>query len=298
MELHTLTGEEALFLLWAVPEVVRKFARYSVTTGDLIPAGMVSPDPIGIDATLYADFRLEMAKWDSQRGYHSTIVEVLSMFGYGWEFKTEDRNWHYVSKRHGYEPRVGDKFSRICAGWEKPLRGMLFTRYEGPHSDPNRGVDHLLWYRTSEEQSLFDENQKRRLKDEKRSRYEQKDPKLAGMYAALPLIFQMRIDKFRANNPDFKEDFEAYELFVCTEAVKLVKHFENARAISTYQDMPKDSRRQLEILAKGHNDNTITQACHLARFSILNPQAIVNTLHGSLSHIVGCAEYGCSHTVD
>lgn len=42
-------------------------------------------------------------------------------------------------------------------------------------------------------------------------------------YENLPDAFKKRIDRFRANNPDFRFEFESYELFCCMEAVKIAE---------------------------------------------------------------------------
>lgn len=55
-------------------------------------------------------------------------------------------------------------------------------------------------------------------------------------YDALPQVFKARIDRFRTNNPDFRRDYETYEMFVCKEAVVLAEKSREAVASGEHAD--------------------------------------------------------------
>jgi hypothetical protein len=55
-------------------------------------------------------------------------------------------------------------------------------------------------------------------------------------YDALPQVFKDRIDRFRTNNPDFRRDYEQYEMFICKEAVVLAETTRVAVASDQYAE--------------------------------------------------------------
>lgn len=52
--------------------------------------------------------------------------------------------------------------------------------------------------------------------------------KLDAAYDSLPDVFKRRLDKYRANNPNFRQEFEQYETFCLTEAVTIAEHLRPA----------------------------------------------------------------------
>src|SRR5690606_38613321 len=60
--------------------------------------------------------------------------------------------------------------------------------------------------------------------------------------AALPECFQKRIARFRRNNPDFYWEYEAYEMAVCVDAVKIADAMRNdenpAESLQTFHRLP------------------------------------------------------------
>jgi hypothetical protein len=50
-------------------------------------------------------------------------------------------------------------------------------------------------------------------------------------------------------------------------------------------------------LADGHSGNTVGCACLLARLYLTSPEDVAR-MHGALTPLVGCAEYGCVHPTE
>jgi hypothetical protein len=111
----------------------------------------------------------------------------------------------WLEKKYGVMPRIGDVVS-------------LYT----VKCSIIRGIDlngRALFYRTDIE--LENEHQKlvAQLERDRKERFEKAKDTLDAQYDALPDVFKQRIDKFRNANPDFRWEYESYEMFCCTEAV-------------------------------------------------------------------------------
>lgn len=144
--------------------------------------------------------------------------------------------------------------------------------------------------------------------------------RLDAEFATLPNSFQTRIQIFRDHCADFRWEFESYEMFACTEAVKIARHLrsklepdataEDIRQVAmTFQKANYDEQR--EVISDGHSGNTFGVALLLARLHLMDefglkaePSAdgqelpdmpLVVQAHGALTPLVGCDDYGCVH---
>ena len=109
-------------------------------------------------------------------------------------------------------------------------------------------------------------------------------------FDGLPEEFQQRIVRFRRHCPKgekhFRINFEPYELFVCEEAVKILKALEDG----TIQAIEDTDLRG--ILSDDHSGNTAGACKMLARAALENPEYVV-WAHGAMTPLTGCEEYGC-----
>jgi hypothetical protein len=182
----------------------------------------------------------------------------------------------------GVVPKAGDCL-RLCGSFGRPVRGFIVN-----------GV--LVSYRTQAEERerhrlMVEEMQAKRLREfEEKGRAE-----LDAKYAALPPIFQQRIDKFRHNNPDFRWQYEGYEMFCCTEAVKLARHLGTADAVEHYRTLAfkeQDAIDKAAGVSDDHSGNTHGAMVALAYLYLKQPDA-VRQMHGALAPLVGSFQYGC-----
>jgi hypothetical protein len=88
-----------------------------------------------------------------------------------------------------------------------------------------------LWLQSERETNAEQLLRSARYRREKHETFLRQRDDLDAQYEALPVVFKARIDRRRANNPDFREEFESYELFCCTEAVKLAERAEFAASV-------------------------------------------------------------------
>jgi hypothetical protein len=114
--------------------------------------------------------------------------------------------------------------------------------------------------------------------------------------AALPELFRKRIEKFQIDGGvKFRVQFEPYELFCCEQAVVIANAFKTREEVIEFSKLAwADQKRRVPELAEGHSGNTFAFACLLAGFYLGQPDLVVK-MHGSMTPLVGCDEFGCKH---
>ena len=163
-----------------------------------------------------------------------------------------------------------------------------------------RGVEingKRLFYTTKEqaeqEQREYVENRRRKQQaelDEQRADRDQRR-------SALPEPLRARLDRYESRNPDWRRDYESYELFVCEQAAILAalpksgdigEWYDRFRALSY-----KQQKAAWPGLSDDHSGNTFDAARVLAyQLDMGRRDAIVNG-HGAMTPLVGCEDYGC-----
>lgn len=204
------------------------------------------------------------------KGNFSITLENRTGFG----FKAE-----YLGKMK--QPEVGD-LCRVYARWGDRIRGVDL-----------RGEP--VFYKTQVELDGEHEQWKVDYKERKRKDFEKNRRKLDRQFAALPDVFQRRVSWFRANDPNFRVDHEAYELSVCTDAVKIAEAMKTVKGVQRFAKMSYERQRKtVPDLYDGHSGNSFDCAVRLARLYLENPIFVIAE-HGALTPLVGCEEYGCAH---
>ncbi len=152
-----------------------------------------------------------------------------------------------------------------------------------------------LYYLSDEQIAQQDEERTARHRAEQLEKFEQEREALDADYEALPDVFRRRIDWFRAHNPDFRWKFEAYEMSVCKDAVRIAATLETPKKIAQFGKASYEKQRELVPgLYDGHSGNSFACAVQLASWYVQNPLWVIAE-HGALTPLVGCDEYGCAH---
>ena len=152
--------------------------------------------------------------------------------------------------RMGVVPEIGDTVTMYYVNGK-------WTSFRG--ADIN-GVP--LYFKTDAEVEAERQEERERRAVEKRQAFEDGKDALDAQYEALPGVFKQRIDRFRAGNPDFRVEYEAYEMFSCTEGVKFAEaaraavdaHANDAEVDAFYADPAK-----LRDAAYGSSEATTTE---------------------------------------
>jgi len=192
-----------------------------------------------------------------------------------------DSNGFVLYKKYNVVPKVGDTITLHCKGFAH-IRGMDINGTK-------------IFYKTDEQ--LEDHRKKELAKYEQRQldEFEKSKSKLDSQYDSLLICFKQRIDKFRTNNPNFRVEYEAYELFCCMEAIKIANGCKTVENVTKFhKDSFIDEMKQLvPDMDDGHSGNTFGAACQLAVVYLQSPKQL-RSVHGALAPLVGSAEYGDS----
>lgn len=181
-----------------------------------------------------------------------------------------------------------------------PAVGMPIRMYGRGVGYTVRGVfldGQRVYYKTEAEQ---DEEFRKQCEDrhkERRYDFEKNRADYDRRYGLLPEVFRRRLDRFRSNNPEFRWEYEPYELFVCEQAVVIAAAVpagsDPARFISDFKELDFTAQQAMVPgLADGHSGNTFGAACALAAWFLIHPENVVRA-HGALAPLVGSKEYGC-----
>ena len=189
-----------------------------------------------------------------------------------------------------------------------PAAGMTARMYGKGFGYTVRGLylnDQLdrvqrVFYRTPEQQEQKHRDWCAEQNRVKLALFEANREELDRRFAALPEIFQRRIQKFRNTNPEFRWEYEDYEMFCCEQAVIYARMFPTVEELSAFHQLPWDQQvakfeeGEQRGAFEGHSGNTFGFACALARHYITNPENVYRE-HGALVPMVGCEAYGCPH---
>lgn len=152
-----------------------------------------------------------------------------------------------------------------------------------------------LFYKTDAELEadrleFAEKNRERKEKEFKRDR-----KKLNEQYDQLPPEFQRRVSWFRAHNPDFRVEYEAYELSCCTDAALIVNTLKTEVKIKSFAKASYKKQQELVPgMYQGHSGNSFGMVVRLAQLYVQNPLFVIAE-HGALTPLVGCIDYGCAH---
>ena len=227
-----------------------------------------------------------------------TITKVEGGNIDGWSIGLSSGWSFWVPKDSPVVPKEGMRARLYTNGFGCTVRGLFL--------DGKR-----VYYRTELAQERKHAADVRKGQREKRAQFRKDKAKIDLRYDALPLVFRQRIDKFRNNNPDFRWEYEGYELFCCEQAVVVAEGLiEQAKkspvraagmtveeeAASTLKHFSKLSfERQKQVvpgLDGGHSGNTFGCTMQLAYQYLMEPENVVR-MHGALAPLVGSEEYGC-----
>lgn len=178
-----------------------------------------------------------------------------------------------------FEPRVGMNVTYYGKGFGFTVRGVVIN-------------DVIFYYRTPEESQKDHEKYFEKQNNDKKAIYKWNKAKYDKMYKSYPDVFKRRIDRFRANNPDFNWEHLSYELYCCNEAIKIANKLKTVEQIDRFREMSWEAQRMLVDIDSDHSGNTFSCAVGLAKLYLTNPKDVVKA-HGALCCLVGCKDYGC-----
>ena len=213
--------------------------------------------------------------------YTDTIIDKVQESSTSYDL-TYCNGWSFNIQKIGVVPHRGDRV-RYYGDLGRPVRGIFINGAK-------------IFYRTVEEQRKENVRLSTQLIHERHVKFEKDKVLLDSQYDSLPLVFQERISRFRDNNPNFRWEYESYELFTCLEAVKIANTLKTADKIDEFCN--ESYLKQLLLIpeiSKDHSGNTFGAACFLSKLFLMDSNK-VKIAHGALCPLVGCKKYGCFST--
>ena len=229
----------------------------------------------------------ERAAWSG--GTERGIVTDVSGQSIGWESEGGGRMGMALSERSEIIPAVGDHIL-VYGGFGYEVRGLDVNGQPSYFRTDAEVRDSHARYRNAE-------------RERKAREFAENLAKLDADYAALPENFQRRIAGFRAASPAWREEYEAYEMTACTDAVKIAAWLtaQNQLISQSYDRFCTmswdDQKAAIPDLFDGHSGNSFGFAMRLGYWHATEPERVVQE-HGALTPLVGCDAYGCKHPRD
>lgn len=159
-----------------------------------------------------------------------------------------------------------------------PNKGDRITVY-GKYSISIRGIDINgveCYYYSKEE--LNEKHRKWIIEEENKIKeYFEKVGKALQdeIYRNLPIVFQKRIDILRAKDTNFRWKYEAYELFIYKEAMKIVGTLKEPEAIKKFCSLTLEEQIKIVELDHSHSDNSSSSSIKLAYIYLVRPEILL-----------------------
>lgn len=213
--------------------------------------------------------------------YEDHIIENVIKSDNGYEIRFDKCVCFYLPNPP-IEPKIGMVFRQYPAGLGYMIRGSFINGKK-------------VFYRTKKEQEDKHKQEIIESENKRQAIFEINKNKLDERFNSLPDVFQKRILKYRNANPNFRRDYEEYELFCCEQAILIANHFKSAISIDKWAKAT-DSKQKNDFpeLSDRHSGNTFGCSCLLAKVYLTKPELVIEQ-HGALTPLVGCKEYGCPH---
>lgn len=222
-----------------------------------------------------------MNAWESDTQYEERGIETVHDLTDGWELRFDD-GWSFYCPKAGcpIEPKPGMVARQWGRGIGSSVRGLAID-------------GQIVYYRTEDEERAKHKEDCDRRDAEKREAFERDRVSMDMRFDALPQCFQDRITRFRTNNPDFRWEFEPYEMMVCEDAVKIARTCGSASEVEAFSKMEwAEQIRRVPTIDQGHSGNSFSMAVRLAH-DFLTDEDRVRQRHGALAALVGSKAYRC-----
>lgn len=179
-------------------------------------------------------------------------------------------------------PVVGETARLYGKGLGYVVRGIIIEgRVYSYRTEEEEAERHAGWVADEDAKRAREAERERTSRDARR--------------AALPEALRERCAVFEARNPDWRRDYESYELFVCEEAARMATHFgADVEGLRAFAAKPFHEQKGIvpDLKLSEHSGNTWNSAVYLAVRLATDPK-LVGGAHGALCPLVGCTDYGC-----
>lgn len=179
------------------------------------------------------------------------------------------------------QPRVGAVCRMYGRGLGYPVRGVFFDGVENFYRTPAQSREHFKRMGVAR-----DLERQRRWAEKGKAEFD-------AAYAALPGVFQKRLDRFAYNLEGFGWQNGAYEMSCCVDGVRIAKALKTPEAIAAFARLPwAEQEKAIPDLFGGHSGNTFGMAVRLAHHYVTDPDLVWKE-HAAMAALLGCQDAGC-----
>lgn len=185
-----------------------------------------------------------------------------------------------LDKKYGFTPKVGDKIQFRTRG----VTYILGVKINGAE----------VFNRSDEEDKEIQQKEREEYEKQQQEAFERDREKMDRDCQSLPPEFQRKLERLRKNNPNFRWQYEPYELFCLKEAHKISLRLKDPAKVKRFSEAKEKVQKKLvpNLKYKEHSGNTFGIATQYAHFYLTNPR-LFHLGHGAMAGLVGCRDYGC-----
>jgi len=206
------------------------------------------------------------------------IIKGFAKTDYGYTVDLKRGVSFGIKSEYNYIPKIGD-FASLKTHNGNGIRGLNINGEK-------------IFYLTDEQLKEQRRQWIKENRERKENEFLKNKSKMDADFDSLPDCFKIRISHFRENNPNFRIEYEPYELLCCLDAIKIANTLKTPEAVKKYSGMNYDERNNIvKGLSDGHSGNSIELAIMLSYYYLSDPEMVIK-FHGGLCMLVGCDKYG------
>lgn len=221
--------------------------------------------------------------WDTDTEYTEERIAEVTPYeaGDGWSLHFEGCGIGCPGDLCAQAPAVGETARLYGKGLGSVVRGLII---EG----------RVYYYRTEEQEKARHAEWVEKQVLARAEMLEAERIDRDARRAKLPEAFQQRLNEYERRNPNWRREYESYELGVCEDAARIAAHFgSDQEALRRFGSQSWEEQfATVPGLFNGHSGNSWGMVLQLAIRYQRGPKFVAGA-HGALCGLVGCAEYGC-----
>ena len=212
---------------------------------------------------------------------NKVIPDVTPQGFQGWTVCCQDGGCLFIPGNDDIAPTPGEVMRTYGRGFGYPVRGIVIG-------------GRVYKYQTDAQMHAEFKAAQASGNAKKKAAFDADRTTFDAKVAALPPAFRERMEGFLATSPDWGWKLGGYELFVCTEAVKILDVIPMADGIKSFHAASMDDQKALvpTLEYNQHSGNTFGMAVSLAHIACTNVE-LVPKMHAAMCALVGCEDAGC-----
>jgi len=198
---------------------------------------------------------------EKDREFQTFIIDKVENNGRGKDITIRFNTFYRIDVQHsrGFTPKTGMTLKIYGQGAGHQARGIEIDK-------------HIYKYLTPKQYEAEKTEQEERHKKQALKKYKKNLRKIQRAYRSFPTVFKARIDRLIQQSPSDRHIWEPYEIFITSEAIKIIKALKTVEEI---EDCYKSHKlfEFIPTLDKNHDDRSLVSSVKLA-YKYLNGETI------------------------